>query len=329
MQPRLTALHSALAALALCLPAGQAHAQADAAYPARPITLIVPFSAGGGSDVVARILATGLGSQLKQTVIVENRTGAAGNIGAEAVARARPDGYTLLFGSMGVMSVNSHLYRNMPLQPERDLAPVGRIYDTPHVIVVGQQSTLKSLPQLIEQAKARPDALTYASAGNGTSTHLVGALFMHETGTRLMHVPYKGNAPALNDTMAGHVDMMFDQATNSTGQIQAARLRALAATSHARIPDLPDVPTVAELGYPELEVTSWTVLAAPKATPAATMATLSAALKKTLADPAIKEKVRQTGGVINYQDLPSTTEFVNRETARWGALIQSAGITAN
>jgi len=300
----------------------------DTRFPERAVTILVPFSAGGGSDSVARILATGLSATLKQPVIVENKTGASGNIGAETVARSKADGYTLLFGSMGIMSINTHLYPNMSFRPDKDFVAVARLYDTPHVIVVRPDFAAKSLRTLIDTAKSKPGTFTYASAGNGTSTHLVGALFMAQTQTELVHVPYKGNAPALNDTMAGHVDIMFDQATNSTGQIHAGRLRALAVTSKIRLNDLPEVPTVAELGFPELEVTSWTVLAAPTATPPEVLARLSDAVKSTLAEPDIQEKIKQTGGLVNYQDTDAATKLVTDETARWGSLIKTADIRA-
>ncbi|MFC3337636.1 Bug family tripartite tricarboxylate transporter substrate binding protein [Paracandidimonas soli] len=319
-----------LIALSLCTAVIPAQAaQSKSSFPERALTIVVPFSAGGGSDVVARILATGMSAKLGQSVIVENKTGASGNIGAEAVAKAKPDGYTLLFGSMGVMSVNTHLYPNMSFQPEKDFTAIGRIYDTPHVIVVSPEFPATSLSDLISLAKSKPGSLTYASAGNGTSTHLMGALFMDQTKTKLTHVPYKGNAPALNDTMGGHVAIMFDQATNSTGQIRAKRLRALAVTSKNRLTDLPEVPTVGELGYPELEATSWTVLAAPADTPADIVEKLSQALEAALADADISEKIKQTGGLVNYESSAAANKLVKDESLRWGTLIKAANIATN
>lgn len=298
-------------------------------FPARPIVIVVPFSAGGGSDVVARMLAQGLSTQFKQPVIVENRPGASGNIGAEAVARAKPDGYVLLFGSMGVMSVNRHLFKNMSINPEKDLVAAGRIYDTPHVIEAGNHVPYATLKELVEGARKQPGKLTFGSAGMGTSTHLVGELFMHETNTNFVHVPYKGNAPALNDVIAGHVDIMFDQATNSIGQIRAGKLKVYAVTSENRLHDLPNVPTVTELGFPKLQTTSWTVLAAPAGTPGATLQRLSEGLRAALADAAVRQKIEATGAVINFQDYKQAQTLVENESGRWGALIKSANISVD
>jgi tripartite-type tricarboxylate transporter receptor subunit TctC len=316
-------------AFALGLMAANTVAAEGNSFPARPVVIVVPFSAGGGSDVVARMLAQGLSTQFKQPVIVENRPGASGNIGAEAVARAKPDGYTLLFGSMGVMSVNRHLFKNMPINPEKDLAAAGRIYDTPHVIEAGNHVPYASLQELVEGARKQPGKLTFGSAGMGTSTHLVGELFMHETNTNFVHVPYKGNAPALNDVIAGHVDVMFDQATNSTGQIRAGKLKVYAVTSENRLRDLPNIPTVAELGFPKLQTTSWTVLAAPAATPVAVLQRLSEGLRAALADATVRKKIEATGAVINFQDYKQAQVLVANESQRWGALIKSANISVD
>lgn len=318
---------SGIMALAVAMPAAQA--ASDAGFPSRVISIVVPFSAGGGSDTVARILADGLSKQLNNPVIVENKTGASGNIGAEYVARARPDGHTLLFGSMGLMTVNRHLYKNMPFDPLKDFTAVARLYDTPHVIVANAKLPIASLQDLIDQAKARPGQISFGSAGAGTSTHLVGELFMHETQAKLLHVPYKGNGPALTDVVAGHIDVMFDQATNSVGHIKAGNLRALAVTSGTRVGNLPDVPTVAELKYPGLETTSWTVLAAPAGTPAAVVQKLAEAVKAVLADEKIQAKILESGGVANFEGPQAATKLVEADDKRWGSLIKAAGIGAN
>lgn len=296
-------------------------------FPTKPVSIIVPFSAGGGSDTVARILAEGLSKQLKTPVIVENKTGASGNIGAEYVSRASPGGHTLLFGSMGLMTVNSHLYKNMPFDPLKAFTGIARLYDTPHVIVANAKLPITSLQKLIDEAKARPNQITFGSAGAGTSTHLVGELFMHETNTKLMHVPYKGNGPALTDVVAGHIDVMFDQATNSVSHIKAGNLHALAVTSKTRVGNLPDVPSVVELDFPELETTSWTVLAAPAGTPTPVIQRLSKAVEAALNDESVKAKIEQTGGVVNYEGPEAANKLIAADSERWGRLIKAAGIS--
>lgn len=327
-QPFIRAVRRGAAIVALTMTASIAHAS-DAGFPNRVISIVVPFSAGGGSDTVARILADGLSKQLGNPVIVENKTGASGNIGAEYVARARPDGHTLLFGSMGLMTVNRHLYKNMPFNPLKDFTAVARLYDTPHVIVANAKLPITSLQKLIDEAKARPGEISFGSAGAGTSTHLVGELFMHETQVKLLHVPYKGNGPALTDVVAGHIDVMFDQATNSVGHIKAGNLHALAVTSGTRVGNLPDVPTVVELKFPELETTSWTVLAAPAGTPAAVVQKLSEAIKATLADEKIQAKIVESGGVANFEGPDAANKLVEADDKRWGMLIKAAGIGVN
>lgn len=321
-----TLLHCGLTALTLATPITQA---SETSFPSRAITIVVPFSAGGGSDTVARILSDGLSKLMGNPVIVENRTGASGNIGADYVARAKPNGYTLLFGSMGLMTVNSHLYKNMSFDPLKDFTAIARLYDTPHVIVVNAKLPIKSLQDLIDEARARPKQITFGSAGAGTSTHLVGELFMHETQVQLLHVPYKGNGPALTDVVAGHIDVMFDQATNSVGHVKAGSLRALAVTSGNRVGNLPEVPTVAELKFPELETTSWTVLAAPAGTPAPVVQKLSEAVKTVLADEKIQTKILESGGVVNFEGSEAANKLVESDSKRWGALIKSAGISIN
>lgn len=325
-KPLTRALRCAGIALALAASAVQA---SDAKFPSRAISIVVPFSAGGGSDTVARILADGLSKHLGSPVIVENKTGASGNIGAEYVARARPDGHTLLFGSMGLMTVNSHLYKNMPFDPLKDFTAVARLYDTPHVIVANAKLPITTLQKLVDEAKNRPGEISFGSAGAGTSTHLVGELFMHETQAKLLHVPYKGNGPALTDVVAGHIDVMFDQATNSVGHIKAGNLHALAVTSGTRVGSLPNVPTVSELNFPELETTSWTVLAAPADTPAPVIQKLADAMKAILADDKIRAKVIESGGVANYEGPEAANKLVQSDHKRWGDLIKSAGISVN
>lgn len=315
-----------IAMLAAATPAAQAE---DANFPTKAVSIVVPFSAGGGSDTVARILADGLSKHLDNPVIVENRTGASGNIGAEYVARARPDGHTLLFGSMGLMTVNRHLYSNMPFNPVKDFAAVARLYDTPHVIVAHAKLPIQSLQQLIDEAKEKPDQLSFGSAGAGTSTHLVGELFMHETQAKLLHVPYKGNGPALTDVVAGHIDVMFDQATNSVAHVKAGNLRALAVTSNSRVGNLPDVATVAELGFPELQTTSWTVLAAPAGTPDTIVQKIADAVQATLSDEKIQARILETGGVVNFEGPADASKLVESDDKRWGSLIKAAGIGTN
>lgn len=298
-------------------------------YPAKAIRMIVPFPPGGATDAGGRILAEALTTRLKQPVVVENVGGANGGIGAEAVAKSRPDGYTLLFTSMGTLVMNPHIYRSLRLQPLRDLAPVAKVFDTPLVIEARPDRGFKSMDDLIVRARSAPGKLAYASGGNGASSHMASELFQFHTKTQLTHVPYKGNGPALLDLLSGQVDVMFDQVASSQQHIVAGKLRAIAVTSPKRLPGLPDVPTVAELGYPELEMSSWASVTAPAGTPPSVVDVLSSAILAALQDPLVRERFERAGAIVAPGNAQELAALLKAETDRWGKVIKAAGITAD
>lgn len=322
---RLSRRELLLAGGALSLGAAPAFAQA---FPNKTIRMIVPFPPGGATDAGGRILAEAISHRLKQTVIVENLGGANGGIGAEAVAKSRPDGYTLLFTSMGTLVMNPHLYKSLKMQPMRDLAPVAKVFDTPLVIEVRPDRGIKTVDELIARARSTPGKVSYASGGIGASSHMAAELFQFHSKTQLNHIPYKGNGPALLDLLSGQVDVMFDQVASSQQHIVAGKLRALAVTSPRRLPALPDVPTVGELGYPELEMSSWASVTAAAGTPPDVIETLSRAMLAALQEPAVRERFEKAGGIVAPGNPQELGVLLKAETDRWGKVIRAAGITA-
>src|SRR5437660_1203037 len=240
------------AMLAVALPA--AHADT---YPSKPIKLIVPFPAGGTTDVLARVVGQELTKSWGQQVIIDNRPGAGGNIGADAVAKSAPDGYTLVMGTVGTHGINVSLYKNMPYDAVKDFTPITQVASVPNLLTVNPQVPVKSVKELIDYAKANPDKLTFASSGNGTSIHLSGEMFKSMTGVQMRHVPYKGSAPAVTDLLGGHVDLMFDNMPSVIQHVKDGKLRGIAVTTAKRSPAAPDIPTIAESGVPGFEATSW------------------------------------------------------------------------
>ncbi|MBV7483333.1 tripartite tricarboxylate transporter substrate binding protein [Bordetella sp. BOR01] len=314
----------AIAGFTVCAGAG---AGAAADYPTKPIRMIVPFPPGA-TDSGARVLAQALTTSLKQPVIVENLGGANGSIGAEAVARSAPDGYTLLFTSMGTLVMNPHIYRNQRLNVERDLVPVAKVFDTPLVAEARPDRNIKSLDDLIARARDAPGKLTFASGGYGASSHMAAELFQYSTKVRMNHIPYKGNGPALMDVLGGQVDMMFDQVAASLPHIQAGELLAIAVTSSTRLPSLPDVPTVGELGHPELEMSSWASVTAPAGTPPEIVDILSRAIVRALGQPEVRKSMEASGAIAAPGDSRQLAVLLKSETERWGKVIEAAGIKA-
>jgi len=287
--------------LALCLAgattlapgaAGIAHAQD---YPAKPIRLIVPFPPGGTTDIVGRLVADKLGAELGQTVVVENRAGAGGSIGSGAIASAAADGYTLGLATVSTHGINPAIYKSLPFDAQKDFAPITNLAAVPNVMSVHPSVPAQDIQAFVALAGKEPGKVTYASAGNGSVSHMMGELFKMASGTDLLHVPYRGVGPALNDTLAGQVDVLFDNLPSSLPHIQAGKLRALAVAAPARVASLPDVPTFAEAGLAEVNDSSWFGLVAPAGIPDSVKDKVHKAAVAALADPAVKERLNQLG----------------------------------
>ncbi|WP_431304791.1 Bug family tripartite tricarboxylate transporter substrate binding protein [Sediminicoccus sp. BL-A-41-H5] len=295
--------------------------------PTRPIRMIVPFVAGGSTDVAARILAEPMGERLGQPVIVENRGGSGGNIGGEMVARAAPDGHTLLMGVTGLLSTNIHIYRNMGFNPARDLAPVGMAYTSDMVIVVPPSLPVRDLAEFVALAKARPGQLSFGSSGHGASTHTAAELFRLAAGIDLLHVPYRGSGGAMADLMSGTIQMMLVQIAATVGPVREGRLRALAATGPRRHPLMPDVPTLAEQGYPQATATSWGAVMTTAGTPPAAVLRLSEALRAALANPVAIQRMTGAGVDPEVSTPEEAGTFIARESEKWGRVVREARIT--
>jgi len=297
--------------------------------PSRPVRFVVPFPAGGATDVVARVLGERVQERLGQPVVVENRTGAGGNVGVESVVRAAPDGHTILMGTTGTLTVNPHLYASLPFDPAKDLAPVSMAFATDHVLIVNPNVPARTAQEFLALVRARPGQLSYGSAGAGSSTHTVAELFKMVAGVDIQHVPYRGSAPALNDTVAGTVQVMLDQLPSAIGQIRAGTVRALAVTGPRRSGLLPDVPTVAEIGLADAEATSWGAVMVPTATPAPAIGRLNAVVVEALAVPAVQERLAQAGADAVSSSPADLAERIRAETEKWGRVVRAARITVN
>jgi len=285
----------ALSALSLTLAAPLAlHAQ-PAAYPGKPIRLIVPFPPGGGTDILSRLVATKLAEARQWTVVADNRAGAGGTLGITEAAKAPADGYTLVMGQKDNLIVGSWLYTNLPWQPARDFAPVAHVAYTPVVIATSATSRFKTLADVVAAARQAPDTVTYGSPGNGTTIHLAGDLFEKAAGIKIRHVPYKGSNPAMMDALAGNVDLLVSSVPSAMAQIKSGKLRALAVTSARRSSSLPEVPTVAESGYKDFDVATWYGLFMPAGTPEAMIQTVHAEVNRLLATPEMKAAIHAQG----------------------------------
>jgi tripartite-type tricarboxylate transporter receptor subunit TctC len=315
---------AALAGIAALAGAAPVAAQAPA-YPTKPIRLVVPFPPGGATDILARAVAQKLAETWGQSVVVDNRPGAGGNIGSELVARAAPDGYTLEMGTVGTHAINSSLYAKMPYDHVKDFAPVILVAAVPNVLVVNPAVPANSVQELIAYAKANPGKLNFASSGNGTSIHLSGELFKVMAGVQMTHVPYKGSAPALQDLLGGQVQLMFDNLPPSLPQIKAGKLRALGVTTAARSPALPDVPTIAESGLPGFESSSWFGVLAPAGTSLAIIAKLNAEIGRWLASPEAKEKLVAIGANGAGGTPEDFAKHIAAETAKWAKVVKESG----
>jgi tripartite-type tricarboxylate transporter receptor subunit TctC len=307
------------AALTVAMPA--AHAQD---YPSRPIKIVVPLAAGGMADILARVIAAKL-SEAGHTAVVENRTGGAGVIGADSVAKSAPDGYTLLMGLHATQAILVHLQK-LPYDPAKDFAPVIHVATVPNVLLVNNAVPATSLKELIDYAKANPGKLTFASQGNGSTGHMIGEQFKVMAGIQLTHVPYRGAAPASQDLLAGHVSMLFDIVPLAVSNLQSGKVRALAVCAPERVKVLPDVPTIAEAGLPGMEAGAWFGLFAPAGTPPAAVAWINREAQKAFAAPEARERFAGQGAVLPLQTPEAFGAHVTAEAERWGALIKRAGI---
>jgi tripartite-type tricarboxylate transporter receptor subunit TctC len=301
-----------------------AHAQ----YPNKPVTFIVPFSPGGGTDISARTVAAKLTATWGQSVIVENRAGAGGILGADAVARARPDGYTLLIANVGTQSINPSLYPKLPYNADTAFAPISLICELPFVLMASPSFAPNSVKELVALAKAKPDQVTYASSGMGGSPHLTAELFQLVTGTRMMHVPYKGGGPAMTDLMAGHVNLLFASVLESSGHIKAGKLKGLAVTHAKRSPALPDVPTLAEAGVSNGESGSWIALLAPAGTAAAIIDKVAAGVKEVVAAADVRDKLIAQGAVPQSSTPAELQKLIDADRSRYGKIIRDKGLKA-
>lgn len=298
-------------------------------YPTRPVRLVVPFAPGGPSDTLARSFAERLGAVLGQTMVIENRSGAGSTVGSDAVAKAAPDGHTLLFNNVS-QATNPAFFARLPFDPLRDFAGVALLAESPVVLLGAPNLPAASLAEFLALVRARPGQFDYGSAGNGTAAHLAVAQLLAAAGLSMNHVPYRGVAPAVNDLMAGTIALVGDTATTGLGQARGGTLKALAVTSPARLPQAPEIPTVRESGVAGLAdyaMTSWNVLLAPAATPAALVARLNAAVREAKADPAFAARLVALGNTA-MEDAPpeAVARFLAAEQARWGAVLRQAGV---
>ncbi|WP_454725293.1 MULTISPECIES: Bug family tripartite tricarboxylate transporter substrate binding protein [Cupriavidus] len=319
------------AVLLACLPclAAAAEGPADDGYPNKAVRIVVPFAAGGSTDVVARIVAEKLALQFKQPFLVDNRAGASGNIGAELVAKSPADGYTLLMGATGVLSINDHLYSRMNYNVARDFAPVSYVTQNANILVVAPSLPATTVAELVALARSKPGTLSFASSGPGSSTHLSGELFKSMSGVDILHVPYKGSSAALTDLLGGQVTMLFDNAPSSIGFVQQGKLRALAVTSRKRLPGLPNVPTVDEAGFKGYESLSWCGIVAPAGTPRAVVLKLNRAIDRILATDEVREKLVQLGVEPVGGPPEAFARLIQSEHEKWGKVVKTANIKLN
>ncbi|HSS71576.1 MAG TPA: tripartite tricarboxylate transporter substrate binding protein [Casimicrobiaceae bacterium] len=294
-------------------------------YPSKPVRLVVPYPPGGTTDILARDVGQRLTEALGQPVVIDNRPGAAGNIGSEMVAKAAPDGYTLLMGTVNTHAINAGLYSKLPYDHIKDFAPVILVARVSNVLEVNPSLPVYSVADLIKLAKEKPGQLNFASSGSGTSIHMSGELFKTMAGVDMVHVPYKGSAPAVSDLVGGQVQLMFDNLPSSLAQIKAGKLRAIAVTSAQRAPALPDIPTIAESGLPGFEATSWFGVLAPAGTPPAVVSRLNAEIDKWVQSPGGKEMLLAQGAVPAGGTPEQFAAYIRAETDKWAKVVKASG----
>ncbi|AMR78283.1 tripartite tricarboxylate transporter substrate binding protein [Cupriavidus taiwanensis] len=306
---------------------GQSVANASESWPSRPIKWVVPYPPGGTTDMLARIVGAKLSERLGQPVVIENKPGAGGDVGTAYVAKQPADGYTIVMGNIGPIAINPTLTPDARFSPTRDLAPVTLLAEVPNLLVVNPQLPVKSVKELVQYAKQQPNPLSYATPGNGTSLHLAGELFASTAGLRMVHVPYRGSGPGLNDTMAGHVPIMFDNMPSALNLVKGGKVRALAITSAVRSPLLPDVPTMTEAGLSNYQITGWFGVLVPAATPKPIVTRLDAEIQAVLKMPDVRSKIGDIGGIISGAGRDEFGRFIQQESAKWQKLIRTAHIT--
>ena len=318
-------------AVALILAVIAAAARADDLYPVRPITMVVPFAAGGPTDILGRVIAQAISPMLGQQVIVEDVTGAGGTIGATKVARATPDGYTMVMGNLGTHAASLGIYKNLAYDPRSDFEPVILVASTPMVLVTRKTLPAHTLDEVIAWAKANKGKATMGSAGVGSISHLTLLLFNHLTGVDLTHVPYRGLSEATNDLLGGQIDTLFDQVVTATPHILGDSENAIVVTVPARAPSIPNVPSANEAGLPQLQTVAWTALFVPKITPQPIVERINAAVQKAMEDPAIAKRLAEIGADIpppEQRSPEALRQLVNAEIDKWVPLIKAAGVTA-
>ncbi len=313
----------AFAAGLACAAAPLARAETGA-WPARPVKLVVGYAAGGATDVIARLVAARLGEQLGQPVVVDNRAGANSNVGAEVVAKSPPDGYTLYVYTIA-NTINASLYDRLGYDPRKDFEPVGLIAKIPNILVVNSSSPIRNLADYQRAARSAKEGITFASSGSGSSIHLSGELFKMQAKLNMLHVPYRGSAPALTDLLGGQVQSMFDNTPSALPHVQGGRLRAIAITSATRPPLLPDVPTIAESGFPGFDMGSWFGLAAPAGTPRAVVERLNAELNKALNAPDLRRRFQEMAATPEPGTPEQMRAFAAAETLRWREVVKASG----
>ena len=300
-------------------------AQAQSAYPSRPVRLIVTVPPGGAADLVARVMAQKLGDSLGQTFVVDNRAGGGGQIAADTVAKAAPDGYTTLLASITTHGIGPHIYAKLPYDPVKDFAPVCLYSTMPMIMVANAQLPVKNVPELIALAKAKPNSISFASSGSGGAPHLVGELFKNVTGAPLQHVPYKGSAPGAADVAGGQVQLMFDALAPHLPHLKSGRTKVLAAISPARLPIAPDAPTMTELGFAKVAASIWYGMLVPAGTPKALITKLNVEANKALAMPDVKERLAGAGIDVGGGSPEDYAKFIRDELAKWGPVVKASG----
>ncbi len=326
MKPMLFAASLLAVALSALSPVS---ALAQAAWPTRPVTLVVPFPPGGGTDTGARLVAQRLSQRWGQTVLIENKGGAAGQIGADFVSKAKPDGYTLLMGNIGTQSINPSLYAKLPYDPNKAFAPISLVAELPLAMMVNPTVAAKSPKEFVALAKSQPGKLNYSSSGSGGAPHLAAEMFKDSTGTFILHIPYRGGGPAIADLLGGTVQLSFMTVLEAMGHIKAGKLRALAVTSSQRVSALPDVPTLSETVSPGFNSISWIGLLAPAGTPAAVVDKIAADVREVLDNPEVKGRVVDLGGIPRSTTPAEFAQLIESDRKRYAKIIKERGITVD